>query len=312
VDAPTFTGRRSPNVTAPGPGFVKPGFNAGRSRCCALVEEHDSRPKNGTEDRADCGEGHEVNLCANWWRTACKSGCWLGLAGRGALPAAPARRPLVYWHVLLGACLLLPFCGVKAESGTRAGSTPCGVVPVQSAPRRACHRPARSPCCCWRQGALARLLAGGGIWKKSLRQYRRHSLPLETGVFLEVEPTADFRRSGQPGDIRRAKTVVLLPAGFRSSTRILRKPLCHEILHVGAADWLFQVWRSWCARVFWFHPAIWWLLGEIAWRASRRWTYRWSEVTKSREHTWMRLLAIAGARPRLTGPGAAVPAQAAT
>src|SRR5262249_198566 len=39
--------------------------------------------------------------------------------------------------------------------------------------------------------------------------------------------------------------------------------LCHELLHVERGDWLFTVAEELVRAVFWFHPAIWWLLGEI-------------------------------------------------
>ena len=39
--------------------------------------------------------------------------------------------------------------------------------------------------------------------------------------------------------------------------------LCHELLHVERRDWLFTVGEEVVRAVFWFHPAIWWLLGEI-------------------------------------------------
>src|SRR5258708_36443202 len=38
---------------------------------------------------------------------------------------------------------------------------------------------------------------------------------------------------------------------------------CHELVHVRRRDWLFTVAEECVLSVFWFHPAIWWLIGEI-------------------------------------------------
>jgi TonB family protein len=75
--------------------------------------------------------------------------------------------------------------------------------------------------------------------------------------------------------------------------------LCHEILHVRRRDWLFTVVEELVRAVFWFHPAIWWLLGEIGLAREQAVDLQVVEVTKSREGYVDALLAIAGARPRL-------------
>jgi TonB family protein len=64
-------------------------------------------------------------------------------------------------------------------------------------------------------------------------------------------------------------------------------------------DWLFTVVEELVRAVFWFHPAIWWLLGEIGLAREQAVDLQVVEVTKSREGYVDALLAIAGARPRL-------------
>jgi len=78
--------------------------------------------------------------------------------------------------------------------------------------------------------------------------------------------------------------------------------LCHEILHVRRRDWLFTVVEELVRAVFWFHPAIWWLLGEIGLAREQAVDRQVVEVTKSREEYVDALLAIAGAQPRPTWP----------
>jgi TonB family protein len=38
---------------------------------------------------------------------------------------------------------------------------------------------------------------------------------------------------------------------------------CHELLHVHRRDWLFTVIEECILSVFWFHPAMWWMVAEI-------------------------------------------------
>ena len=37
----------------------------------------------------------------------------------------------------------------------------------------------------------------------------------------------------------------------------------HELLHVRRRDWLFEIAEEAVRTVFWFHPAIWWLIGRV-------------------------------------------------
>ena len=51
--------------------------------------------------------------------------------------------------------------------------------------------------------------------------------------------------------------------------------------------------------IFWFHPAIWWLLGEIGLAREQEVDRQVVELTQSRDEYVDALLAIAGAKPRL-------------
>src|SRR5204863_1251320 len=51
--------------------------------------------------------------------------------------------------------------------------------------------------------------------------------------------------------------------------------------------------------VFWFHPAIWWLLGEIGLAREQAVDHEAIEMTKSRDGYLDALLSIAGANPQL-------------
>ena len=243
-------------------------------------------------------------IWANLVAYSLQIGLLVGLAA--FVPAAlrlrlPGAR-LVYWHVLLAACLLLPAVRPwKQEvAGTVQVSTSVAVVvPVQPAPRRSLPT-SEIALLLLAAGALARLAwLAAGFWR--LRQYRRHSSPLEPASSWSVE--ADLRISGDvasPVTFGLRKPVVLLPARFPEFDAHMQEAiLCHEILHVRRRDWLFAVVEELVRAVFWFHPAIWWLLGEIGLAREQAVDRQVVEMTRSREEYVDALLAIAGARPRL-------------
>jgi TonB family protein len=210
---------------------------------------------------------------------------------------------LVYWHVLLAACLLLPLVRPwKQEVITTSVQVTAPVamaVPVTPAPRRGIPR-SEIALVLLAAGAVARLgWLGVGLWR--LRQYRRHARPLEPANAWSVE--ADLRISSEtssPVTFGVRKPVVLLPARFPElGARTQQAILCHEVLHVRRHDWLFTVGEELVRAVFWFHPAIWWLLGEIGLAREQAVDREAVEMTKSRDEYVDALLAIAGARPQL-------------
>jgi hypothetical protein len=96
------------------------------------------------------------------------------------------------------------------------------------------------------------------------------------------------------------KPVVLLPAHFPElDARVQDAILCHEIMHVRRGDWLFTVAEEMVRAIFWFHPAIWWLLGEIGLAREQEVDRLAIEITHEREHYMDALLAIAGAGAQL-------------
>jgi TonB family protein len=138
-----------------------------------------------------------------------------------------------------------------------------------------------------------------GFWK--LRGYRRHSRPLEPAPSWGVEASLLVSDEiASPVTFGWRKPVVLLPANFPSlDCRVQEAILCHEIMHVRRGDWLFTVVEEVVRAIFWFHPAIWWLLGEIGLAREQEVDRLAIEITREREHYMDALLAIAGARPQL-------------
>jgi TonB family protein len=246
-----------------------------------------------------------VLMWDNLVRYSLQIGLLVGLAA--LVPAAlgmrmPAAR-LVYWHCLLAACLLLPALRPwRQQSMAAVVETPTTVLAVRPAAPAAPWRP--SPA----QAALLLLAAGTlarlgwlGIGLARLSRYRRRSLPLEPAPSWSIE--AGLYLSGEvssPVTFGIRKPVILLPASFPELDAGMRDAiLCHEVLHVRRRDWVFTLAEELVRAVFWFHPAIWWLLGEIGLAREQAVDREVVEMTQARDQYLDALLAIAGARPRL-------------
>jgi TonB family protein len=205
---------------------------------------------------------------------------------------------LVYWQILLAACLLLPqlrplrrdVIAADVQVSTHILSEQPG--PVEPRPIS------------WSGMALLLLAAGAagrlawlatGIWK--LRRYRRHAQSLE--VETPWPTRARLLLSDQissPVTFGWRRPVVLLPTRFPEfSERVRQAILCHELLHVARRDWLFTIAEELVRAVFWFHPAIWWLLGEIQLSREQAVDREAIRRTESRDEYVDALLAIAGA-----------------
>ena len=210
---------------------------------------------------------------------------------------------LAYWHILLIACFILPavrpwkqaMLTVSHPVFTNIADLP----PMQPMP----PTPLSS-------SEIALMILGAGVvlrlcWFSAaflrLGRLRRHSLPLTPQTAWSVE--ADIRISeaiSSPVTFGFLQPVVLLPANFSElDSEIQEAILCHEVLHVRRRDWLFTLGEELVRSLFWFHPAIWWLLGEIGLAREQEVDRQVVELTKSREGYVDALLAIAGATPRL-------------
>jgi TonB family protein len=68
---------------------------------------------------------------------------------------------------------------------------------------------------------------------------------------------------GQPVTFGVMRPVVLLPAALRRESESARRAvIAHELLHVQRRDWLSLMAEELVLAAFWFHPAIWWLVGR--------------------------------------------------
>ncbi|HXA52714.1 MAG TPA: M56 family metallopeptidase [Candidatus Acidoferrum sp.] len=221
-----------------------------------------------------------------------------------ALRMAEPRARLAFWHIVLAACLALPLFAPWRQESVTVGVTMHVARPL---PSRTVP-PSRDRVIPWDRIVLG-ILATGAVVRFAwlalglarLRQYRRRAIPLDPPATWGVE--ADLRISedvASPVTFGARRPVVLLPAHFRELAPSTQEAiLCHEILHVRRRDWLITLTEEVVRSLFWFHPAIWWLLGEIGLSREQAVDREVIEMTRAREEYVDALLAIAGATPRL-------------
>jgi beta-lactamase regulating signal transducer with metallopeptidase domain len=109
-----------------------------------------------------------------------------------------------------------------------------------------------------------------------LRQFRQASSSIssfaETATVLEemraiLKTRAEFRLSSDvlsPVTFGFTAPVILLPARFPAmEARFQSAIACHELLHVRRRDWAHHLLEEVIRAIFWFHPAVAWLIARV-------------------------------------------------
>ena len=192
---------------------------------------------------------------------------------------------LVYWRVLLAMSLALPFLQPwHRQQSTGAIVLVPEVVGFRTAPANPVgshwHFPSIPVI-----AELVGILILAGIFVRlmilalgllKLRKFRQSSGPvpqfLASAALLEqvcsqVNTRADFRLSDavdSPVTFGFFAPVILLPESFLSMDSRFQKAIaCHELLHVRRNDWAHHLAEETVRAMFWFHPAIPWLVSRL-------------------------------------------------
>jgi len=218
------------------------------------------------------------------------------------------RARLIYWQILLATCWALPLLGpwrqeVIADT-VQVTTTVVAVRPAAQAARRWNVLPGEIGLALLGAGAAARLCwLGVGFWR--LRRYRLQATPWREGRPGNRLPhfSCPMLISDEipsPVTFGFFRPVILLPPQFPDlDARTQEAVLRHELLHIERRDWVFTLAEEIVRAVFWFHPAIWWLLGEIQLAREQAVDREVIDRTQAREEYVDALLAIAGSRPKL-------------
>ena len=224
-----------------------------------------------------------------------------------------------YWRLLLLACLLLPLCQpwhIAAPATVALGDAD-SVVREHASFVGSAAADGLGPAAGRSWPAAELLLAGlvvgvgvRGLWlllgTLGLRRLRRFAQPLDPlppgiraaharlGVRADV-CTSD--RVTSPITFGFRRPIVVVPPGVLSMAPELQEAIaCHELLHVRRRDWLNVIAEEAIRTVFWFHPAIWWLVGRIQLSREHVVDEAVIRLTQSRDRYVEAMLAVAHAQ----------------
>ena len=185
-----------------------------------------------------------------------------------------------YWRSMLALCLLLPWLQARQTITSVVPSAPAVQVTSSSGGGFTAASPVvmPAPSVDWVgvvgwilvAGMVIRLLGIGiAFWRLRRLRTDGYLAPLcdvHDDVQQLVRARAEIRyvSSGQPVTFGFRRPVVLLPEILRSqSADIRRVVLCHELFHVRRHDWAWMVTEEVVRAVFWFHPAMLWLISRV-------------------------------------------------
>jgi TonB family protein len=208
-----------------------------------------------------------------------------GAAVWQALRVHHAVLTLGYWRLLLLACLLLPIAQPRIVTPPPANAGARPIVAQSHRPEPAIgavavgeqQRRLRWPTGTFVLFCLGAGVAGRGLWLVlgtfSLRRLRRTARRLDPAppsvraAFAKVGTTADVyvsNRVSSPVTFGFRRPIVMVPPAVLALDADLQEAIaCHELLHVRRRDWLHVIAEEIVRTVFWFHPAIWWLIARI-------------------------------------------------
>jgi TonB family protein len=223
-----------------------------------------------------------------------------------------ARIRLVCAQALLAICLLLPMAQPwQSGRDSQVDFSTSAARPAD--PRR--PSPRAFP---WREVLLIALASGSAaraLWLAvgfgKLRRRRRTSRPLDplpvcldrlrAALVPGAASRAEFLVSPSiPGPVTFGfwRPVIVLPARFAEMPANIQQAIaCHELLHVRRHDWIVTLAEESIRAALWFHPAVWWLIGQIQLAREQTVDGAVVEFTKDRAQYLNALLAIAGDQP---------------
>jgi TonB family protein len=222
---------------------------------------------------------------------------------------------LGYWRAILGACLLLPALQpwrtapppVEAPTSVRAFSgAPTLLLPDSVAPS---WRPQELLLLALCAGVVARglWLVYAAVGVRRLRQQASPLLPVpdpvrraERLVGISADVRVSTRISG-PVTFGVRRPVILVPPGVLTLDESIQEAIvCHELLHVRRRDWLDQVVEEVLIVLFWFHPAVRWLIGRIQLTREQVVDRAAIDLTHAPERYVDALMAVALTQPRIS------------
>ena len=204
-----------------------------------------------------------ANLCA-WWLQAAVL-LFVGVATAHLLLGPAPQLRLRLYHLLLLATALLPVLQpwqrLPAPREVVVAAAPLASAPV---PITAIATPFD-----WAQVLLATIFLGAtarlawlalGLVQVSL--WRSQGEPI---IVEGIAPTVEIRLVDglrSPASFGWRSPVIILPRDWPDGPR-RHFAILHELEHTLRRDWLWCLGEQIFAALFWFHPAVWWILSRI-------------------------------------------------
>lgn len=185
----------------------------------------------------------------------------------------------LFWRVLLAVCILLPAVEPWQRHEIRAVPSGLAITSLTDAGAMVRSAPGAGASFTVSATAIAAALLLSGIvarlaWLSvgvmRLRQLRARAtraadafadLQATIGTSAAISWSDEIR---QPVTFGVRRPVVLLPGGLAAGdSTTQRAVVAHELHHVRRRDWAWIVWEEIARSIFWFHPAVWWLISRV-------------------------------------------------
>jgi bla regulator protein BlaR1 len=188
---------------------------------------------------------------------------------------------LAYWRALLLACLLLPFCQPWHTVASHVTTIAAATLPANQTIAVAAPAGAATPAWPSAERLIAIAVAVGvvvravwlaiGVWV--LGRIRREADALDPvpeaiaraqqHVGVSARMCVSTRVAG-PITFGLRRPIVVFPPGIAALDASVQHAIaCHELVHVRRRDWSVQIAEESIRTILWFHPAVWWLVGQI-------------------------------------------------
>jgi TonB family protein len=226
------------------------------------------------------------------------------------------RSHLIYCHLVLIACLVLPIVQPWHQELIVVGNESQPRVSRIETPSIAIDQTEAGAAVSW-QIVIGWILAIGiaaklcwfaaGLWQISrYRAAARLLYPNPQSITEACRITKSTARfcvsTAVPGPVTFGflSPIILLPESFLTLRHEEQRAIaCHELLHVQRRDWLVTLGEEFLSVLFWFHPAVWWLLAQTRLAREQLVDTLVVRLTDAREPYIDALLAMAGAKPHL-------------
>jgi len=177
-----------------------------------------------------------------------------------------SRTQLVFYHLILVVCVLLPLIepwqhpllvasGTDRDAPNTAAGIPWGSFLV------------------WiiAAGIFAKLCwLAAGLWH--IRRYRASAMPVfpvsesirQARILTHADARFGISRNvDSPATLGHVDPIILLPESFLIMDHDAQLSIvCHELIHVRRNDWLVTLFEEFIGILFWFNPAVWLLLSQ--------------------------------------------------